>query len=208
MVEKVPGISECLRIMEQYEMLPHIRLHSIMVARVAECLLAGLQSTPAASGPANHSLRLDTVVAGALLHDIAKTPCLNDRCDHAAKGAEICFELGYPAIGRIVEEHVILREHDPARYERGIFSNREIVYYADKRVRHEEIVSLRDRLDYIISHYGRKNPHLRRLIHSNFNRCVELEKYLFSFIDFPPDELAERVMAGPSLLTGAEAAFS
>ena len=44
------------------------------------------------------------------------------------------------------------------RRRRGIFTAREIIYYADKRVRHEEIVSLDDRLEYILEHYGLGDP--------------------------------------------------
>ncbi len=186
--------------MKQYEMLPNIRQHSIVVARVAEHLVDNLHLSPTSSHGQDDSLNKMTVIAGALLHDIAKTQCLNEHCDHARLGAEICLELGFPEIGRIVEEHVILKRHDPAHYAQGIFSAREIVYYADKRVRHDEIVSLTERLDYIISRYGRKNTRIESLIRNNFNKCVSLEKHLFSFLDFPPDELPERVLREPSML--------
>lgn len=181
--------------MEEYGMLPNIRRHSITVTRVALQLLEGFRE--------NRSLQVELperelIVAGALLHDIAKTPCLRNGGDHAMAGAEICTELGFPEIARIVGQHVILTDHDPARYERGVFSATEIIYYADKRVRHEEIVSLEDRLEYILENYGMGDLMLHKLIRENFQKCVRLEQYFFSFLNFQPEQLAEKVVQGIS----------
>ncbi len=196
----VPDTTTCLRLMEQYGMLPHIRKHSIVVARVAEFLVDHLPAAALPSTPVQRRQHHDLVIAGALLHDIAKTLCLDNSCDHARRGAEICTELGFPEIARIVEEHVILKQHEPHRYARGIFTAREIVYYADKRVRHDEIVTLRERLDYIIGHYGRNDPYLEQLIHSNFNRCLVLEEHLFSHLDFPAHSLPEKMQSHTTAL--------
>lgn len=186
----VPDIPRCLQIMEKYEMLPNIREHSIIVARVALRLIDGFcENMPFPSRVPNRN----TIAAGALLHDIAKTPCLQNGGDHAEAGAEICLEMGYPEIAAIVREHVILRDHDPERRRQGKFNAREIIYYADKRVRHEEIVSLDDRLEYILEHYGNGDPEMHQRIHVNFEKCVELEQYIFAFLSFAPDELAAEV---------------
>ncbi len=185
----VPDLATCIRLMDEYEMLDNIRHHSLVVARVADALLCGLADE---SGPARLADEKQ-VIAGALLHDIAKTPCLKSGCDHAALGAEICLQHGYPDIARIVGEHVILSGHDPERYKNGMFTAGEIVYYADKRVRHTEIVSLEERLQYIISHYGNNDPHRHALIRENFERCRQMEQALFSFLPFAVDELEHRV---------------
>ncbi len=170
-------------------MLPNIRHHSLVVARIADLLATKLQDTINGHEPPERNL----CVSGALLHDIAKTPCLDGSCDHARAGAAICLQHGYPEIAAIVEEHVILKDHAPDRYRQGCFTAREIVYYADKRVRHNEIVTLDERLEYIIEHYGKNSDRLHRLIRANFNQCVQLEKYLFRFLDFAPGQLATRV---------------
>ncbi len=184
---QVPTIAECAHLMEQYEMLPNIRRHSLVVARIAGLLAASLQ------GNADELPEQKLCISGALLHDIAKTPCLDGSCDHARAGAAICLQHGYPEIARIVEEHVILQEHDPDRYQNGVFTAREIVYYADKRVRHDEIVSLDDRLDYIIEHYGKNDSRLQQLIRANFAQCVQLEGFLFKFLDFSPAQLSQKI---------------
>lgn len=196
----IPDISRCFQLMEEYAMLPNIREHSIIVARVALRLIDGFcENLPSPQKVPDRT----TIAAGALLHDIAKTPCLQNGCDHAAAGAEICLELGYPEIAAIVREHVILRDHDPERRRQGKFNAREIIYYADKRVRHEEIVSLDDRLEYILEHYGNSDPVMHHRIHVNFDKCVELEQYIFSFLSFSPDELAAEVAgaAGNQILS-------
>jgi putative nucleotidyltransferase with HDIG domain len=175
--------------MDRHSMLPNIRRHSIVVARIADLLVTCLQAGVKKQPLPNRNL----CISGALLHDIAKTPCLDGSCDHARTGAELCREYGYPEIADIVQEHVILTDHDPSRYRNGIFSAREIVYYADKRVRHDEIVSLEERLDYIIYQYGNNDPDLHQLIRANFDQCLQLETLLFTFLDFSPDQVADRV---------------
>ena len=172
-------------------MLPNIRRHSVMVARVALQLVEGLAQN-AKTEPCIPDRAL--ITAGALLHDIAKTPCLQTGGDHARAGAEICERLGYPEIARIVEEHVLLRDHDSARRKQGMFTAREVIYYADKRVRHEEIVSLEDRLEYILERYGAGKLEIERRIRENFARCVQLEYFLFSFLPFSPEQLAQLVL--------------
>ena len=171
--------------MDQYDMLPNIRQHSLMVARIADLLVTGLQGRVNGQSLPDRQL----CVSGGLLHDIAKTHCLDGSCDHARAGAEICLQHGYPEIAQIVEEHVILKDHDPARYRKGAFTAREIVYYADKRVRHDEVVTLEERLDYIIEHYGNNDALRHKLIRSNFNQCRQLEDFLFKHLDFSPGQL-------------------
>jgi putative nucleotidyltransferase with HDIG domain len=187
---QVPDVAQCFRLMEEYAMLPNIRRHSIIVAQVALQIIDGFEENKSDffSLP-DRSL----IAAGALLHDIAKTPCLKNGCDHAMEGACICLQLGYPEIASIVEEHVVLKDHNAERRRIGRFNATEIIYYADKRVRHEEIVNLEDRLEYILEHYGMGDPGMHKLIRINFDKCVDLEQHLFAFLPFLPDQLAGKI---------------
>lgn len=187
----VPEVAQCLALMEQYAMLDNIRLHSFIVARVAETIVKEM-ALPAGNGAVPPDL--DLVLAGALLHDIAKTPCLDGSCRHAEAGQAICIEHGYPEVGEIVHDHVILSSFTPETYRQGHFPAREIVYYADKRVRHDEIVSLEQRLDYIVDRYADGSDYIKGRIRKNFEMCFELETHLFSFLPFQPGELAARVI--------------
>lgn len=186
MTTPIPTIRQCLSYMDDFAMLDNIRRHSFMVARCASALLAGLQRAEKTGAPLPAE---ELVVTGALLHDIAKTQCLQGNCRHAQVGRDICRDLGFPEIGEIVGEHVILTDFSPERYRRGIFNAKELVYYADKRVRHDQIVPLDNRLVYILERYGDNNPLKETLIIANFRHCQELERHLFSFLDFLPEDL-------------------
>ncbi len=177
--------------MEQYSMLDNIRRHSFVVTRVAETIVRSLE-LPRAAGIKPPDI--DMVRAGALLHDIAKTKCLDGSCRHAEEGQVICEEHGYKDIGLIVREHVFLSSFTTELYKHGSFTAREIVYYSDKRVRHEEIVCLDQRLDYIIERYANGSDIIEQLIRDNFRSSLKLEEYLFSFIGFKPDDLADNII--------------
>lgn len=179
-------------------MLDNIREHSHLVARVAEAIVCGLGGIGENSG---RVADLELVLAGALLHDIAKTKCLDGSCRHDEEGMYICCRHGYPEVGQIVREHVLLSSFTPDDYRRGHFPAREIVYYADKRVRHSEIVSLEQRCDYIIEKYSQENEAIKKRIRENFDRCAELEQYLFEFLPFSPELLSREVNPAPFLKT-------
>ena len=161
-------------------MLPNIKEHSIVVTRVAEIITSSLITV-------GHKLSLDKVIAGALLHDIGKTACLDNEDDHAAKGIEICRAHKLEPIADIVEEHVILRNYSPGNN----FAEKEIVYYADKRVNHNQVVSLEERLAYILERYGLDNVVRRQAIKRNYALCQELEKEIFSLLPFEPFDIQE-----------------
>ena len=185
----IPGVNECLDLMEQYHMLPNIKDHSIVVTEVAGVITNGLIA-------AGYDLSLETVIAGALLHDIGKTACLDNDDDHAARGLEICLAHNLMTIADIVAEHVILKNYAP----QNGFAEKEIVYYADKRVNHDKVVSLEERLAYILERYGMNNEVRCRAIKRNYARCQDLEKRMFSFLTFDPADISELLIAQQSIL--------
>ncbi len=181
-----PSISRCLQLMEEHAMLPHIREHSFVVARVADTILLHLE---------NHAESLilpskNLVIAGALLHDIAKTPCLNNACDHAEEGAKLCYQLGFSEIAEIVREHVRLFSYEEDRYKKGIFLAKDIIFYADKRVNHSSVVDLNERLAYILDKYGNNEPVRCQIIRKNFKKCQTLEGWICRKAQCSPDDLA------------------
>lgn len=186
MTKPIPTINQCLDFIERYEMLDNIRDHSFMVARVAQTLTTSLSLHPLTQPPDSNE-----VIAGALLHDIAKTRCLSNNSHHAQDGQLICRELGFPEIGEIVLEHVVLHNFNEELYTKGVFGSKEIVYYADKRVRHDQVVTLAERLEYIIERYGDNDPSKEDRIQQNFSATIKFEQLLFSFLDFEPENLSE-----------------
>ena len=175
-----PTVRECFQLMDEYAMLDNIRAHSVLVGRVAERLACDLAGSGAA-------VRVEVAVAGALLHDIAKTQCLHSGNDHAAEGAAICRQHGFDELVAIVGEHVVLAGGVEAA---EACSEKEIVYYADKRVKHDLIVDLDERLQYILEHYGKNDPELRDAIRKNFAHCHQVEAKLFARLDYQPNDLS------------------
>ncbi len=186
----LPSVDTCLKLMDDFAMLENIRQHSAVVAQAAETIwnkLAGRKESRINTLPIR-----ELVVAGALLHDIAKTRCLKESCNHAEIGGEICEQLGYPDIAEIVREHVLLETFEAERYKKGVFLAKEIVYYADKRVLHDTIVTLPARLEYILERYGNNDPVRHRIIRKNFKKCHILESWICQAADCTEQTLLER----------------
>lgn len=177
----IPSIAQCFQLMEQYAMLPNIREHSLMVGRVAG--LIGSELARAGRG-----LSQELIVTGALLHDIAKTASLERELRHDELGREICLRHGFDELAEIVAEHVVLKKGVPENC-----TEKEIVYYADKRVLHDAVVTLETRLDYIIHRYGNGDEGLHVRIRQNFAQAHAIEARLFAELDFSPAELGARL---------------
>ncbi len=176
----IPSIETCLSLMDQHRMLENIRVHSFVVAGITHVMAEKLKEV-------GFQISLQKAVTGALLHDIGKTLTIQIGGDHAEIGRRICLENGLDDIADIVGEHVRLNGY----HLNGNYSEKEIVYYADKRVNHDRIVSLQERLAYILERYGQNKENLHHLIKKNFELCARIEKKLFRRLDFTPESLAE-----------------
>jgi len=174
----IPSIQACFHLMDRYEMLDHIRAHSVMVARVARVIARSLKREGMA-------VSVSKVTVGALLHDIGKTASLTAGGDHAEMGRLICLENQFSEVADIVGEHVKIKYYRPE----ADLSEKEIVYYSDKRVNHDQIVSLDERLAYILERYGGNHEWVHQRIRENFELCRRVEARLFGLLDFTPDSL-------------------
>ena len=177
----LPSDKECFRIIRDMEMMDHILDHSVMVSSVAAFLAKHLK-------PAYPALNVELVKKAALLHDVTKTRSFATGEIHSKTGGELLEDLGYPEIGNIIRQHVIL----DVRSDTAPVSEPEIVNYADKRVLHDHVVSLEERLAYIKVRYGSK-PVFRNQIQKMWEDTLALELKLFKTFDFTPDELPDRV---------------
>lgn len=173
-----PSIQACFHLMERYEMLEHIRAHSVMVAKVARVIARSLKRE-------GMTVSVSKTTVGALLHDIGKTASLTTGGDHAEMGRLICIENRFSEVADIVGEHVKIKHYSPE----ADLSEKEIVYYSDKRVNHDQIVSLEERLAYIIERYGGNHELIQSRIRDNFDLCRRVEARLFGLLDFAPDSL-------------------
>jgi len=159
-------------------MLPNIREHSFRVMEVASFLGEALAE-------AGFDLNLPLVTVGALLHDLAKTPCLGTLNNHAELGAVILEELGYPQVAQVVREHVHL---DGAIMDPRPLREAEIVNYADKRVLHETVVTLEERFADLKVRYGR-TPEAMVRIKATEVKARALEEKLFAPLQLSPLDL-------------------
>jgi uncharacterized protein len=182
----IPTVAQCFRLMDEYRMLDNIRNHSIIVARIANLLGEELRQ-------AGLRLELPLVVTAALLHDIGKTACLDNDRDHAAYGREICLRHGMTELAPIVGDHVRFRDN-PA----GGFSEYDIVFYADKRVTHDQVVSLEERETYILERYGRNDPHRVEVIRAHCRSWRVVEERIFSRLGFTPAKLSGLIDPDPA----------
>jgi putative nucleotidyltransferase with HDIG domain len=130
-------------------------------------------------------LDLQLLTSAALLHDIAKMKSINNGLDHAELGAEWLIDEGYPEVAEVVSNHVVLQTDLS-----GPIVAKEIVYYADKRVRHCEIVSVAERLQDLRIRYGVDSLAMGRLsVLGDLTRSVEIK--LFTPLKHRPDDISE-----------------
>lgn len=165
----LPSIEEARGLWDRFCMLANIRAHSEVVCRVALTLTDWLEQ-------AGVELYRPAVEVGALLHDIAKTTCLGTSKLHTQVGQNMLQELGFPELGLLVAYHVILPEGHP-------LDEIMVVNYADKRVTHDQIVSLRERYDYILERYGEGHESRLERIHQGYERAQEVEQTIFSRLE-------------------------
>jgi putative nucleotidyltransferase with HDIG domain len=174
----LPSHNQCLELMEVHGMLPNIREHSFRVMDVA-CFLGE------ALAEAGFDLHLPLVTVGALLHDLGKTQCLGTCNNHAELGAGILDSLGYPHVAQVVREHVYI---DGTIMDPRPLREAEVVNYADKRVLHEEVVTLAARFADLKVRYGR-TPEAQARIQATEVKARALEEKLFAPLQLSPLDL-------------------
>ena len=175
----VPDFNECRRLLIRHQVPEHIVSHSLQVARVALCLGKALS---------RRGVFIDQgiLLSGGLLHDIAKIESINNGRDHAELGAEWLHNYGFPAVAEVVGSHVRIKTDL-----NGPICAKEIVYYADKRVCHETIVSVQERISDLYERYG-KDSYARGLLHDMEVVTLAIEKKIFGELDFFPADIINR----------------
>jgi putative nucleotidyltransferase with HDIG domain len=179
---RIPPGDKCLQMLNAVAMPAHIQAHSTMVCRVAVVLADGLID-------AGVGINRQLVMAGALLHDITKPRSFSTGENHAQTGGDYLAGLGYPEVARIVRQHVMLDGYRPGSHP----GEAEVVNYADKRVLHDRVVPLDDRMTYILERYAH-TVKLQQRLHELWGRTRELERRLFAYLDFSPDRIPPELL--------------
>ena len=118
-----PSDEKITQLLNQNDTPDPVRAHCAAVAEKAEFLAARI----------NRPYDPDLLRAACLLHDIARASGKN----HAAAGAEIILQAGYPLLAEIVGQHHDLKH--PASIEA------QLLYLADKLVQETREVTLQER---------------------------------------------------------------
>lgn len=126
--EQLPSRARCLELLREQAAEPARVAHCRAVAAVARALAEALDRR-------SQYLVVPLVEAAALLHDIARA-----RPHHAAEGATLLEELGYPRLAPLVRRHMWLGAEAG-----GPVDEAQVVYLADKLVQGDRPVSLDER---------------------------------------------------------------
>jgi hypothetical protein len=152
----------------------HIRAHSALVGAIAGALGERAEALGVVAPGWARAVR-----ASGLLHDLAKFYCVQHGGNHAQLGAAWVLDCtGNPALAQGVMHHVWWPYPvDPARYFLPL-----AVQYADKRVRHDAVVSLGARYTDLFERYG-KNETARERIEAAFRQGRAVEHTLSELLE-------------------------
>jgi putative nucleotidyltransferase with HDIG domain len=179
----IPSREECEKLMVQHSMRPNIVDHSIQVMNVSMAITDNLKN--------GVSLNRNLVIAAALLHDITKTRSLKTNERHDISGGELLRKMGFTSVAEIVEQHIIFQNFNP----QGRLEEREIIFYTDKRVNHDKIVTIDERVHYLIQRYG-DTEEIRNQIFRNKNLVLAVESKISDFMKIDINRAIEEIKAG------------
>ena len=197
----LPTRKQCFDILKEHRVPSHIVRHSVAAAKLAVFLAERLKEKGIA-------VDVNLVDRACLLHDVLRMCDLNDysRFEHSAahktkweslkaKYKGLCHENAaaallcdkYPQLAQVIRKHrytAIARQKDkPRTWEE------KLVYYADKRVMHDSIVPLKQRLEEAHKRYAgwRRTNTQPALNTTRIDRLIyRLEKEIFDKIGLDP----------------------
>ncbi len=156
---KIPTRKECIQILKDANVPDKVIAHTIAVSEFSMKVVDIAERN-------GIQVNRDLVRAGCLLHDIRKVSSKR----HEIDGAEYVKSLGFPEVASLVRKHGLSNlAHDelvPTTFEE------KIVFYADKRVNGDQVVSLKERFDDIQKRYGHPK------IEAEFMIAKQIEKEL------------------------------
>lgn len=170
----VPDDDACALLWTRYNVPEHIQGHSRTVAEMATAIATAAVDN---QGP-DFQASVSIIRASALLHDLAKAYTIEFGGNHSQIGAcWVAEETRNPLIAQGVLHHVIWGgELDPGRFFVPL-----TVLYADKRARHEELVTVGERFEDLIARYGRTKE-IRDSIRENWKQTIDLERRLSALL--------------------------
>lgn len=209
---KLPTRDECLKIIKEHQVPAHIVTHSMTVAKLAMFLADRMVEK-------GIKVNAELVERASILHDVLRV-CDFKKSDYKRferpvtdkekikwnkfknKYQGLCHEDAayevlkdkYPALARIIKRHrytALLDKEAPWTWEE------KLVYYADKRIMHDKIVPLKERLQEAHRRHAQQhNPKERsRIDTAKVDALIfDLEKEIFEKIDLEPVEVTSEMV--------------
>ena len=156
---KIPTKEECIKLLRKNNVPDNIIAHTQAVCDFSMKVCDVLEKR-------NIKVNRNLVAAGALLHDIKKL----ELGEHEIEGAKYVESLGYPEVGVLIKKHGLKNCHKKEL--KPITWEEKIIFYSDKRVKNDKIVSVDERFEYIKQRY--KKEHVEKEI----KLTKEIEKEL------------------------------
>lgn len=138
----IPTRLQALNLLKKYNLKPYKIRHSLLVAKVAKNLAKKIKKN-------NPHLKVNPqlIEIAALLHDIDSAQKITKTGQHGKIGHRILKKEGLSeALARPALSHTVDAVLDPKRYPQTI--EEKIIAYADKRVRKDKIVTLKERFSF------------------------------------------------------------
>jgi len=136
---RIPTKEECLDILNKNKTLSNIIEHCKAVCKVAEEVADKLIAR-------GINVNKELVVAAAMLHDIER-----NKENHIEKGVKLLKSLSFHEVSNVVKKHSLYNidkeEIQPKTVEE------KIIFYSDKRVKGNKIVSLEERFEDLEKRY-------------------------------------------------------
>lgn len=130
---KIPTKEECLNLLIKNKTPSKIIEHSKTVCKVAEKIVSILIRKGV-------KLNKRLAIAAALLHDIEKA-----KPNHVVRGAKLLKSMGFAEVAEVIKKHSLYKIQQKNRQPKTW--EEKIVFYADKRVKANKTVSLKERFN-------------------------------------------------------------
>jgi CTP:molybdopterin cytidylyltransferase MocA len=143
----IPSVAECRALMIRQAVSQKVIDHCLAVAHLAGRMATTLNA-------AGCRLYIERVVSAARVHDLARN-CPR----HAAKGARILREMGFPCIADIVEVHM-----DYTVNKEAPVTEAEVVFLADKWIQEDRKTSMEEQFQATLRQYGGNSRACRNIL--------------------------------------------
>jgi len=137
---KIPTKEECLALLNKNKTPSNVIKHSITVCKVAESITEELIRK-------RIKLNKKLIIAAALLHDIERA-----KENHVIKGAKLLKSMGFKKVSEVIKKHSLYNLEQ--KNKQLTTWEEKIVFYADKRVMGNKIVSLKKRFEALEKNYN------------------------------------------------------